>query len=381
MRTSESTATLSDFAAELQRQRASSQDYLADTRQLEISVLSTVIEQTEQRAKDAPKPRNRVAVHLPGVRSFDLRPHAERQLSDRLKIPAAYFERMRDDAPELLTTSVNHWLHNEPEQRMVRTLDNNARAYLSKRYRRIDNLDLAEAALDGLATVGEMQVTSQHLDAERLYLRAVFPKIQGEVKVGEVVQAGVSLRNSEVGDGTLEVAPLIFVLRCTNGAVMHDGKFRALHLGRNLGDENSDTVRQLFSDKTQQLTDAALWNQVRDVMRAVATPESFQQLLDIARESADQKIAGEIPAIVTLATRELGVPNAKQSVLQHLIEGHDLSKWGLSNALTAAAQDAGRDFRSGAELEEAGGRVLTLAPAKWTEILAATEQSLAARRN
>jgi hypothetical protein len=379
MRTSETTATLQDFAAELRRHRENSRDYIADSRQITVEVdgtLNAAIDATEARAsKD--KPRNAVRLALSNGAAFPMRPHAERQLAERLKIPAAYFERMRDEAPDMLARDANQWLRQQPEQRMIRTLDNNARAYLSRRYRRIDNLDLAEAALDGLSTVSEMQISSQHVDAERLYLRATFPRIQGQVnKVGDVVQAGVSLRNSEVGDGTLEVAPLIFVLRCTNGAIVQDGKFRAMHLGRSLGDDNSDTVRELFSDKTNQLDDAALWHKVRDVMRAVATPDSFQRLLDLASEAAQQKISGEIPAIVTLATRELGVPNARASVLQHLIEGHDLSRWGLSNALTAAAQDNGRDFRAGADLEEAGGRVLTLAPAVWTDILAATEQSL-----
>lgn len=45
-----------------------------------------------------------------------------------------------DEAPELLAQNLNCWFTKEPAQRMLRTLDGTARAYLSNRYRRIDNL-------------------------------------------------------------------------------------------------------------------------------------------------------------------------------------------------------------------------------------------------
>ena len=49
--------------------------------------------------------------------------------------------------PELLAENVNSWFQREPTQRMVRTLDGTVRAFLSNRYRRIDNLDIAEIVL------------------------------------------------------------------------------------------------------------------------------------------------------------------------------------------------------------------------------------------
>ena len=40
-----------------------------------------------------------------------------------------------DEAPELLAQNLNCWFTKEPAQRMLRTLDGTARAYLSNRYR------------------------------------------------------------------------------------------------------------------------------------------------------------------------------------------------------------------------------------------------------
>ena len=54
-------------------------------------------------------------------------PLARRQLADKLKIPYAYFERMRSEQPVLLDRNVNSWLQSDDDRRMLRTLDGNVR--------------------------------------------------------------------------------------------------------------------------------------------------------------------------------------------------------------------------------------------------------------
>ena len=78
---------------------------------------------------------------------YGVTPLARRQLADKLKIPHAYFERMREEQPVLLDRNVNTWLQSEDDRRMLRTLDGQVRAVLSDRYRRLDNFDLAESVL------------------------------------------------------------------------------------------------------------------------------------------------------------------------------------------------------------------------------------------
>ena len=80
---------------------------------------------------------------------------ARRQLADKLKIPFAYFERMRTEQPALLDGNVNTWLQTDTERRMMRTLDGQVRAVLSDRYRRLDNYDLAENVLPILQRLPE----------------------------------------------------------------------------------------------------------------------------------------------------------------------------------------------------------------------------------
>ena len=79
---------------------------------------------------------------------------AHRQIGTHLRIPAAYYDRMREERPDLLAYNANTWFKQENSQRMLRTLDGSARAYLSNRYRRIDNLDIARVVLP---IIGEME--------------------------------------------------------------------------------------------------------------------------------------------------------------------------------------------------------------------------------
>ena len=61
------------------------------------------------------------------------------------------------------------------------------------------------------------EVTPTHL-----YLKVVNRRIKAEVKVGDVVQAGFVIYNSEVGLGSLRVEPIVFRLVCKNGLICKD---------------------------------------------------------------------------------------------------------------------------------------------------------------
>src|SRR6185369_9125843 len=100
----------------------------------------------------------------------------------------------------------------------VRTFDNQVRAFLSDSYRPLDNFDLAEAVLPKLAGLG-CRVESCEVTESRFYLKAVTERISGEVKKGDVVQAGLVVSNSEVGQGALRIEELDFRLVCLNGMI------------------------------------------------------------------------------------------------------------------------------------------------------------------
>jgi Domain of unknown function (DUF932) len=208
--------TLQELAAEIERQSASKRDFLADTHEL---TLLTVGEGSE--------------LHLPGSGEFPLRTLANEQIADHLDIPRRYYSLLRQSHPALLDLNVNRLFRDLPRRRMVRTLDGEVRAFLSDRYRRLDNDDLAEAILPVLGEIPDVQFPSTEITDTRLYIKAVAPRVAGEVRKGDVVRAGVVISNSEVGMGALLVQPLVYRLVCLNGMIAGEAS-RRCHVGRQI---------------------------------------------------------------------------------------------------------------------------------------------------
>ena len=137
--------TIQQMAQELLRQSKAKQDYLVNTGSLSLSVTSDV-------------PQLRVTENgLDKITPLDIRQTAHRQLGTYLGIPQKYYELMRTDAPELLAYNANYWFSQKNELRTLRTIDGCARAFLSNRYRRIDNLDIASVTLP---VIGELPAAS-----------------------------------------------------------------------------------------------------------------------------------------------------------------------------------------------------------------------------
>ena len=292
--------------------------------------------------------------------------HAHTQIAARLDIPAKYYNRMKTLAPALLAANVNEWFHSKPERRMVRTLDGEMRAFLSDRYRRLDNFDLAEAVLPILAEMGDgMRIISTELTDSRMYIKVINERLELEVKKGDVVQAGIVISNSEVGKGALKVEPLIYRLICTNGMIAQDHSKKRYHVGRNAEEGES---YELFRDETLKADDHAFFLKVQDTVRAAVDIVKFTTIVDRMREATEQRIEGNPIKAVEVVSDHFGFSKQESSgILQHLIQGGDLSAYGLLNAITRTSQDVD-DYDRCTELERDGSRVLSLAASSWKAI-------------
>jgi len=179
------------------------------------------------------------------------------QLADKLGIPQKYYDRLRagkaddHDRRTLFQENVNHWLHTQPENRLIRSyrpenggLFNAGRAFLSDRYRPLDNYGMMEALLPPLMGTG-MEVRSCEVTDEKLYLQCVTPRLTAELKVGEPVNMGLLVSNSETGCGALNIQVLIYVCRCTNGMVIpaDDTSFRKTHVDPFIGKSRQGQFR------------------------------------------------------------------------------------------------------------------------------------------
>jgi len=347
-----------EIATELERQREAAKDYVAPLGAVKLRTTSVVT---------TPTGMDLVVDGING--SSGLRPLAHRQMGDHLGIPRRYYERMRTEQPALLAENVNTWFHeSRTDRRMFRTLDGDVRAFLSDRYRPLDNYGLAEAILPTLQDRGA-KVVSAAITETRLYIQATVEDIEGVVpgsKVrNDVVRSGITISNSEVGLGALKVEPMLYRLICANGMISGVA-FRKYHVGRRL--EMESEVYALLSSATRAADDRALWLKVRDVVRGAFDRDIFEAEVVKMGNAAGQEIESEdLSRVVEVTTKQLGIETHSNGILKHLAAGGDLSRWGLANAITNTANDVG-NYDVAVDLERAGGKVIELGKQDWKAI-------------
>jgi len=337
---------------ELQRQATVSQDYLADTTQIQMLPSGHILLD----GKDSP---------------FHLSKNAHKQLADWANIPHKYYQRIKQVAPDLLAENVNHWLSNtgKPTRRLIRTLDGNMRAFLSSKYRRIDNLQIAEAILPIMINNPDIRIESCDITDDRLYIKCVFPRVEGEVLAGDVVQSGVVVSNSEVGSGALTVSPLVYRLVCTNGMIVNAANnfgLKQTHVGRQLSADDDNF--EIFSTETIEADEKALMLKLRDAVSAASKQVVFDKILDKMREAAGSTVIKQpIKAVEELSNTFALRDTEKNSFLTTLIRDSDYSRWGAINAVTEIANNLD-DYERSTELETIGGKLLDAPKQVWEQI-------------
>ncbi len=300
---------------------------------------------------------------------YGVLPLARRQLADKLKIPYAYFERMRSEQPVLLDRNVNTWLQSDDDRRMIRTLDGNVRAVLSDRYRRLDNYDLAESVLPILQQLPDVRFESVELTDTKMYLKVVTPRVNFEVAPGDIVQAGIVITNSEVGCGTLSVQPLVFRLVCRNGLIASDHALRKTHVGRALGAETESV--NVYRDDTLAADDRSFFLKVRDVVEAAVSEATFRQIALKMQKTREIPLTGDpVKAVEVLANRYTLNEAERSGVLRHLIVEGDLTAYGLVNAVTHYSQEVA-DYDRATDFEALGGKLIELPASDWKEVVTA----------
>jgi hypothetical protein len=350
--------TLVELAMEIERRKSAKKDYVADTAHVRMNDKAELII-----GQLAPLPANDIA---------------HDQLATALDIPRKYYDKMKAESPALLANNVNEWFAKYPAPRMFRTLDGKARAILSNKYRALENEDLAEAVLPPLMNLG-LDIMSAEITERRLYIKAVDPKVtrelakqgahfgDGQHRIVRIASPAITISNSEVGMGALSIVRGMYDGFCSNLAMFGGSGLRKYHTGARHELLNEESYKAL-SDSTRRLTDAALWAQVKDVVEYAFNGDGFNELVDKVQGTQADRIEGDVVKVVDLSAKRFGFnEEEKSSVLRQLIEGADLSRFGLYNAITRAAQDV-ESYDRATELERVGGAVIELQHNEWAEL-------------
>ena len=341
---------------ELQRQNAAKQDFIAPAQAFALQPDGSTFSMKHQNTGE--------------TESFGTTDLFHRQVGSALNIPAKYYDMMRLQKPELLAENVNAWFGDREQSYMVRSMDYGtgrvARALLSDRYRRIDNLEVATAVLPLFAGQPDMEVVSCEVTESRLALKIVNHRLEMAVVPGDYVQAGVVISNSEVGLGAVSVQPLVYRLVCSNGLCVNDFGERKAHVGRSAKAlEDSFTI---YTDETLEAEDKAFMLKLRDATLAAIEEARFAQIVGVLQSSTHAKITGRVQDVIELTGKAFDINQGEQdSILKYLIQGGDLSLYGLTTAITRASQDVDSYDRATA-LEGIGWQVATMPAAQWKEI-------------
>lgn len=334
--------------AELQRQASAKRDFISPAPSLRLE-------------EDG-------ATFAVGSDTFGTTPLFHRQLGSALGIPARYYDLCREQKPSLLALNTNTWLADRPQASyMIRTMDYGqgsvARAFLSDRYRRIDNLEIAMAVLPLFMGSPDYEVVSSNVSPNHLHIKVTYRNKQYEIKPGDWVEFGCILSNSEVGLGAVTIRPFLTRLICSNGCVVNDFGERKHHVGRQV--KAIEDSYELFSDATKELEGEVFLAKLKDVALATLDESRYPLIVGKLQAAANAPITGRVQDVVELASRQFSFTQPEQdSILDYLIRGGDMSLYGLSNAVTRASQDIDSYDRA-TEMESIGWDIVSLSPAEW----------------
>lgn len=285
---------------------------------------------------------------------YNLNDHSLNNLCNKLEIGTRYISKCLPVSQSLVTHNLNFWINNtKSRELMLRTVEghdiNRVRAIMTNRYKRIDNDVVANATLTKLMDMGA-ELKYSHYDGDNLNITAVLPKLEGEVVEGDFVQGGITITNSEIGQGSLVVKPFIYRLVCTNGMVAPEylNQFYAKHVGKMIIDiDNDDQWKTIVSKMEQQL-------------ELVANPELFEENLNKLKQATEQKINSHQ---IEVLAKNHGLSDVERAGvferLNHYVgDTFVTSKYDVANAITNIANDEEKSNDRARFLQELGGLVI-----------------------
>lgn len=310
-------------------------------------------------------------------------------VGDAFGIPSAYFRRLRAEGRlELLDRNVNHFLHgssdgkNPPDGRkftvrLFRGDDTGggvARAFLSNRFKAIDNLDVLTTVLGAMADagLGPQNIGRCDLTESRMYVQVSCPEIavlapellkgyrspySGAVAdENPVVFAGFVFTNSEVGKASARIVPRLTVQVCDNGATMNKDMVRSYHVGQRREEGIIEYSEETIAKELELVS-----LKTRDAVRTFLNPEYVTRKIREMEELAGTEVTRPEATIKQVVRETDAIPRAlEESIFAAFIKGGQSTAGGVMQAVTAVAQQQA-DADTLYELEASATQVLATA--------------------
>lgn len=336
---------LENLAAEIERIEKSKQDFI-------VPHGAMVMEEDDR------------SLSIKGTGTFALTPISHQQISEKLAIPKRYYDAM-EAIPGLRAKNVNSWFgHSSADRKLVRTLDNKGRAFLSDKFVPFDNFTVMESFLPVMRNFADVEVRSLSLTETKMYVQIVFPGMNAEVRPGDVVQAGITLSNSEVGYGAVDISTLVWRQICSNGLVGQSLVSR-YHVGKRIQEDAMEM--NIFKHDTVRAEIEAFRLRLRDVFEHALTTDVFEAQVRKFREIAEDRIDNPIRAVENVTSRFGLSETEREGTMANLITEGDTTRWGLVNSITALAKSIDNRDRQ-YQIEQIGYKLVELPAPEWEQL-------------
>jgi len=300
---------------------------------------------------------------------FTITAHAHNQLAAYLGINKTYYQKMLQNEQGLLAVNLNQWFQRTElpndhgnANRMVRTVDGKIRAFLSDSYLRIDNYDILIALWPVFQEYPDLDFQSVNITENQMYLKVTSPKNTFEVRKGDIVQAGVSITNSETGMGSFKIQPMTYRLWCLNGCTHEErgDTIKRTHRGsvQGVGVQGFRT----FSNPRNSILSEEMLTLMQTSVRNVLSGDWMQKIADKMKHATTIHIADPVKAVEILTKRKMVSDAEGDLILQNYLKysyNNGETLYGLFNAVTRSSQDS-EDYTRATELEALGDTVLDM---------------------
>jgi hypothetical protein len=306
---------------------------------------------------------NAIAVSFPEHQTSEvinqtIHRHALGQMAQTIDMPMKFLDSLQDEklpfGRELLAHNLNTIFHERYAKKryLVRSASGQVKGFLSDTYRRLDSRPIVEAFATAVQSKGAMPYAG-HVTDTKIAIQAIMPTIYEPIP-GELVAYGLSLENSDFGNGALSVRAYLLRIWCNNLAVTEE-TMRQIHLGKRL-DENL-----IYSQRTYELDSQTTVSALKDVISLQLDAKSLDSRMGSIQKANDQEVTAEsartqLKKLLNKGEAEKAIAAFESNDTHNLPQGN--TTWRLSNAISWIAGQDGVDPERKLDLNRVAGEVL-----------------------
>jgi hypothetical protein len=304
---------------------------------------------------------NTVLIDYPDPQATSIRQrlhrHSVQQMAQTTDLPLKFIDGLQQTseswARELLAHNLTTIFSNRfaKTRYLLRSVSGEVRGFLSDRYRRLDSRPIIEAFAAAVQQKGALPYNGYVTDT-KVALQAIMPEVYEPIP-GEMVAYGLSLENSDFGNGALSIRAYLLRIWCSNLAITQE-EMRQVHLGKRLDDS------VLYSQRTYQLDAETTVSALRDVVGAQLNADTLRRRMEAIRHANEQAV--DVPSVKESLKKAL-LKSESDAVIEaynspdtyNLPAGN--TTWRLSNAISWIAGNT-EDAERKLELMKIAGDVL-----------------------